>query len=50
MRTLGIPVPPGMRALYAGKDTVVLGEQEFQKAFREIYYPTLMDQELFRWG
>lgn len=49
MRSIGITIPPGLRAFYEGKDIVVLGDAHFQKAFREIYYLTTMDCSLFQW-
>jgi len=49
MRTLGIPIPPGSRSLFNGQDTIYLGDDQFQKAFKEIYYETLMDRTLFKW-
>jgi len=49
MKTLGIPVPHGLRGIFHGKDNVFLGEEEFQLAFKEIYYLTQMDPTLFHW-
>ncbi len=49
MRSIGIPVPHGLRGVYHGKDSVHLGDTEFQQAFKEIYYLTAMDTVLFRW-
>lgn len=49
MSRLGIPIPPGMRSFYQGVDNVFLGDPDFQRAFREIYYITSMDPDLFRW-
>lgn len=49
MRELGIPVPHGLRGIYHGKERIRLGDEEFQQAFREIYYLTTMNPEKFRW-
>lgn len=49
MRSIGIPVPHGLRGLYNGKDYIRLEDEEFQKAFKEIYYLTSMDPEAFQW-
>ncbi len=49
MEMIGIPVPPGLRGVYHGKDCICLGDEDFQKAFREIYYLTAMDPREFQW-
>ncbi|MCC5832766.1 MAG: hypothetical protein JJU12_06970 [Chlamydiales bacterium] len=49
MRTIGIPVPHGLRGVYKGKDYVRLGDPEFQQAFKEIYYLTAMNPDKFQW-
>ena len=49
MKSMGIPIPPGMRGLYEGRDVVYLGDREFQRAFKEIYYITSMDSRIFKW-
>lgn len=49
MRELGIPIPHGLRGVYYGKASLRLGEEGFQKAFREVYYLTTMDPALFEW-
>lgn len=49
MRSIGIPVPHGLRGIYNGKDYIRLEDQEFQKAFKEIYYLTAMNHEMFQW-
>ena len=50
MRSIGIPIPHGLRGIYHGKDCVRLEDEEFQKAFREIYYLTVMNPEAFHWS
>jgi hypothetical protein len=49
MKQIGIPVPHGLRGIYNGKDHIRLNDEDFQKAFQEIYYLTAMDHALFRW-
>lgn len=48
MRSIGILIPHGLRGIY-GKDCVRLDDEEFQKAFKEIYFLTTMDPEEFEW-
>lgn len=49
MRTIGIPVPHGLRGLYKGKDCIRLEDPDFQRAFKEIYYLTAMSPDKFQW-
>ncbi len=49
MQIMGIPVPHGLRGLFGGKDIIFLGDPEFEKAFREIYYLTSVDPSRFHW-
>lgn len=49
MRLLGIPIPNGLRGDFEGQDTVYLESKNFQRAFKEIYYPVAMGSHLFRW-
>lgn len=49
MRDIGILIPHGLRGVYHGKDYVRLEDEEFQKAFQEIYYLTTMNPETFQW-
>lgn len=49
MRSIGIPIPHGLRGVYQGKDCIRLEDAEFQKAFQEVYYITAMNPELFQW-
>lgn len=50
MRELGIPIPHGLRGVYHGKECVRLEDEEFQKAFKEIYYLTTMNRDTFHWS
>lgn len=49
MRSMGIPIPHGLRGVYHGKDAIFLGEPDFPKAFREVYFFVAMDPETFHW-
>ena len=49
MRIMGIPVPPGQRSAFNGRDCVFLDDEDFQRAFKEIYYPRAMDPATFHW-
>lgn len=49
MRIVGIPIPPGVRNYFGGKDYIFLDDENFQRAFREIYYLTSFDPKLFQW-
>lgn len=49
MKTLGIPIPHGLRGLFHGHDIVFLGDEDFQTAFKEIYYVTTIDPQTFQW-
>jgi hypothetical protein len=50
MRNIGIPIPHGLRGIYHGKDYVRLGDDDFQKAFQEVYYLTTINTDLFHWS
>ncbi|MEZ5314615.1 MAG: hypothetical protein R3E91_00135 [Chlamydiales bacterium] len=49
MNRIGIPIPHGSRSLYQGKDYIYLDDPDFQKAFKEIYYLTIMNPQQFHW-
>lgn len=49
MRSIGIPIPHGLRGLFHGRDCVYLDDDDFQKAFKEVYFLTAMDAEEFTW-
>lgn len=48
MRNMGILIPHGLRGVY-GKDCIKLGDEQFQKAFKEIYYLSFMSPGQFVW-
>lgn len=50
MRSLGILIPHGLRGIYNGKDCIRLEDKEFPQAFREVYYLTAMNPEIFKWS
>lgn len=50
MRSIGILIPHGLRGIYHGKDYVRLDDAEFEQAFREIYYLTTMNPDIFQWS
>ncbi|MFZ0565916.1 MAG: hypothetical protein WAM28_07010 [Chlamydiales bacterium] len=49
MRSIGILIPHGLRGVYHGKNYVRLEDEEFQKAFKEIYCLTSMNPDTFQW-
>lgn len=49
MEILGIAIPEGMRSYFNGKDYIFLGDEEFERAFKEVYYLTTIDPDVFGW-
>jgi hypothetical protein len=49
MREMGIPIPHGLRSYFQGQDCIYLGDNNFQRAFKEVYYLTIMDHNIFQW-
>ena len=49
MKESGIRIPPNKRSEFQGKETVLLGEPLFQKAFEEIYVPLTIASPAYRW-
>ena len=49
MKGRGILIPPALRSQYNGKAEVRLEDQEFLKAFKELYVPAVFDPEVFAW-
>lgn len=49
MQSIGISIPPGLRGLYHGKDCVRLEDEDFQRAFKEVFYVTAMNPKIFLW-
>ena len=50
MRSIGIPIPHGLRGVYHGKETVFLDDPDFPQAFQEVYYLTSMNPHTFQWS
>jgi hypothetical protein len=49
MKETGILIPSSHQADYGGKETIFLGDPEFEKAFKNIYYPLCIANVLYRW-
>lgn len=49
MRKAGILIPQAKRAEFGGKDSVLLGDPLFQKAFVEIYVPLNIASSTYSW-
>lgn len=49
MKKQGILIPPFKRDDFGGKTVVRLGDKDFQKAFKEIYYPLSMNPRTYQW-
>ena len=49
MERMGIAIPHGMRGSYHGKDLIHLGDPDFERAFKEVYYLTYLSSKPFAW-
>jgi hypothetical protein len=49
MEIRGITVPPFLRKSFQGTNRVRLGDRDFQRAFKEIYYELNLDHEVYQW-
>ena len=49
MKLRGIAIPPHLREQYEQKTFVKLNDPLFQKAFKEIYYPTYLSSRSYEW-
>ena len=49
MRIRGIAIPPPLRAAYGGKVAVRLEDPEFEKAFKEAYFPMAFNPQSYSW-
>jgi hypothetical protein len=49
MRLYGIEIPPRFRDQFDGKEFVVWADDDFPRAFREVYYFCNLDRRLFQW-
>lgn len=49
MKETGILIPPAHIQAFGGKEVVFLGDDLFEKAFIEIYYPLCIANALYQW-
>lgn len=49
MTMRGIVIPQAIRHEYSGKSSIRLGDREFQKAFKEIYFLQVFTPNHYRW-
>ena len=49
MKEYGISVPSVLSKEYDEKATIYLGDDKFERAFKEIYVPDAMDDRVFQW-
>ena len=49
MEEVGVQIPYVFRAHYGGKLVVKFGDDLFQRAFKEVFYPSKLNQETYRW-
>lgn len=45
----GVMIPPALRGEYGGKSVVRIGDKEFQKAFKEFYFPQVFNPNNYSW-
>lgn len=49
MTERGVLIPPALRGLYNGKEAIRLGEEEFQRAFKEVFSINIFDSSNYAW-
>ncbi len=49
MQLYGIEIPPKYREEFDGKQIVMLEDDDFPRAFRDVYYLYHVDRNVFRW-
>jgi hypothetical protein len=49
MKETGILIPPHLASDFEGKEVIFLGEENFEKAFIEVYYPYCIANSLYQW-
>ena len=49
MQDSGIAIPRNRLADFNGKDTIYLGDPQFQQAFSEIYVPIVLASKQYQW-
>lgn len=45
----GVTIPYALRDEYGGKSAVRIGDKEFQKAFKELYFSQVFNPQNYRW-
>ena len=48
MEESGVPIPDQLQREYGGKQAILLGDELFEKAFREIYYPYYIPASIYK--
>lgn len=49
MKEHGIAVPLELRESFSGKERVYLGDEEFEKAFHELFCKYSFDDQVYKW-
>lgn len=49
MKETGILIPSSFQSEFGGKDTIFYGDAQFEQAFKDIYYPFCISNNLYRW-
>jgi hypothetical protein len=49
MRETGVVIPPELQEAYGDRDRVKLEEENFFKAFKELYSSYIYDSDLYEW-
>jgi hypothetical protein len=45
----GVAIPPPLKGQFNGKKNVLLGEKEFQRAFKQLYFPQVFNLKNYFW-
>ena len=45
----GVIIPLALRIEYGGKSAVRIGDKEFQRAFKEVYFAQVFNPNNYRW-
>ena len=49
LKRYGIIIPVSYRSFFQVKSMILLGQKSFQKAFKEIYCPRILNKEKYEW-
>jgi hypothetical protein len=49
MQETGILIPPSHQSQFGGKETIFLGDKQFEQAFKDVYYPLCIANLRYRW-